>query len=207
MRPWRCQQFGDRLPRHRFQRQFSGTLGHLCSASHPMPHSFKPTHEQHAVVDAVLGGGDLKIKAYAGAGKTSTLRLVGDRLAGRRCSYLASTRKSPSTLAAAFRHQRAHGAFARVCVRISGPDRARESPGRTAARIGRPLWARLDSGAHPLPAKPSKSRRSSWVEWSPTAWAGFAARRSCGRRLRTSLSMKRFMTRLPTGCANRCFLA
>jgi ABC-type uncharacterized transport system ATPase subunit len=54
-----------------------------------MPHSFKPTTEQIAVIDAVLGGGDLKIKAYAGAGKTSTLRLVADRLPGKRGSYLA----------------------------------------------------------------------------------------------------------------------
>ena len=54
-----------------------------------MPHSFKPTPEQHAVVDAVLGGGHLKIKAYAGAGKTSTLRLIADRLPGKRGSYLA----------------------------------------------------------------------------------------------------------------------
>src|SRR5260370_41740086 len=50
--------------------------GHLRSASRPMPNSYKPTTEQHAVVGAVLGGGDLKIKAYAGAGKTSTLRLI-----------------------------------------------------------------------------------------------------------------------------------
>jgi superfamily I DNA/RNA helicase len=53
-----------------------------------MPHSFKPTVEQNAVVDAVLGG-DLKIKAYAGAGKTSTLRLIADHLADKRGSYLA----------------------------------------------------------------------------------------------------------------------
>ncbi len=54
-----------------------------------MPNSYKPTTEQHAVVGAVLGGGDLKIKAYAGAGKTSTLRLISDHLAGKRGSYLA----------------------------------------------------------------------------------------------------------------------
>jgi hypothetical protein len=58
-----------------------------------MPHSFKPTAEQRAVVAAVLGGGDLKIKAYAGAGKTSTLRLVADCLTGRRGSYLAFNRE------------------------------------------------------------------------------------------------------------------
>jgi hypothetical protein len=44
-----------------------------------MPHSFKPTVEQ----DAVLGGGDLKIKAYAGAGPTphgsaAAVRGIGD---------------------------------------------------------------------------------------------------------------------------------
>jgi hypothetical protein len=58
-----------------------------------MSHSFKPTPEQHAVVDAVLGGSDLKVKAYAGAGKTSTLRLVADRLGNRRGSYLAFNRE------------------------------------------------------------------------------------------------------------------
>src|SRR5258708_33072247 len=41
-----------------------------------MPSLFKPTDEQIAVVDAVRAGDDLKIKAYAGAGKTSTLRLI-----------------------------------------------------------------------------------------------------------------------------------
>src|SRR5260370_12705795 len=78
-------------------RRFSGTLRHLRSASHPMPHSFKPTAEQHAVVDAVLGGGDLKIKAYAGAGKTSTLRLIGDHLPRNRRSYLAFNKEIPPT--------------------------------------------------------------------------------------------------------------
>jgi hypothetical protein len=54
-----------------------------------MSHSFKPTAEQHVVIDAVLGGGDAKTKAYAGAGKTSTLRLIADHLVGKRGSYLA----------------------------------------------------------------------------------------------------------------------
>ncbi|MFM0046064.1 UvrD-helicase domain-containing protein [Paraburkholderia sediminicola] len=54
---------------------------------------FKPTAEQHAVVDAALGGGDLKIKAYAGAGKTSTLRLIADRLGSSRGAYLAFNRE------------------------------------------------------------------------------------------------------------------
>jgi hypothetical protein len=52
------------------------------------PSPFKPTAEQHVIVDAVLGGSNLKIKAYAGAGKTSTLRLIADRLATKRGNYL-----------------------------------------------------------------------------------------------------------------------
>ena len=71
IRPSRCRLHGDRLPRGRLPLgDFRAHYGHLRSASHAMPHSFKPTAEQRAVVDAVLGGGDLKIKAYAGAGKT-----------------------------------------------------------------------------------------------------------------------------------------
>ncbi|WP_061149519.1 UvrD-helicase domain-containing protein [Caballeronia arvi] len=54
-----------------------------------MSTSFKPTTEQRAVVEAVIGGGDLKVKAYAGAGKTSTLRLVAHQLTGKRGAYLA----------------------------------------------------------------------------------------------------------------------
>jgi ABC-type branched-subunit amino acid transport system ATPase component len=58
-----------------------------------MPSPFKPTAEQHVVVDAVLGGGNLKIKAYAGAGKTSTLQLIADRLDAKPGSYLAFNRE------------------------------------------------------------------------------------------------------------------
>ncbi|MFD1561092.1 UvrD-helicase domain-containing protein [Paraburkholderia silviterrae] len=57
-----------------------------------MPVPFNPTQEQRAVVEAVLRGGNLKIKAYAGAGKTSTLQLVAEQLGGRRGAYLAFNR-------------------------------------------------------------------------------------------------------------------
>lgn len=50
---------------------------------------FASTAEQSAVVDAALQGGDLKVKAYAGAGKTSTLQLLAGAMSDRRCSYLA----------------------------------------------------------------------------------------------------------------------
>jgi hypothetical protein len=51
-----------------------------------------PTSEQEAVLDAARAGGHLKVKAYAGAGKTSTQRLIADELADRRGSYLAFNR-------------------------------------------------------------------------------------------------------------------
>ncbi|WP_320534221.1 3'-5' exonuclease [Robbsia andropogonis] len=50
---------------------------------------FASTAEQSAVIDAALQGGDLKVKAYAGAGKTSTLELLASAMGERRCSYLA----------------------------------------------------------------------------------------------------------------------
>lgn len=51
--------------------------------------SFPPTAEQQHVIDRACTGGDLKVSAYAGAGKTSTLALVAaalDKL-GKRGAY------------------------------------------------------------------------------------------------------------------------
>ena len=58
-----------------------------------MARLIRPTPEQQAIVDAVASGGNLKIKAYAGAGKTSTLRLVANRLSHQRGIYLAFNRE------------------------------------------------------------------------------------------------------------------
>ncbi|KWD85124.1 ATP-binding domain-containing protein [Burkholderia ubonensis] len=85
-----------------------------------MPRTFKPTAEQHAILDAVARGGDVKIKAYAGAGKTSTLGLVADRLAGKRGTYLAfnreiadqARRRFPSHVQASTVHSRAYASAA-----------------------------------------------------------------------------------------------
>ena len=53
----------------------------------------KPTDEQDAIVSAALSGRSLKVEAYAGAGKTSTLKLVGEAMTSRpddkRILYLA----------------------------------------------------------------------------------------------------------------------
>ncbi len=49
----------------------------------------KPTHEQQAVIEAAKKGGVVVVQAYAGAGKTATLRLVADELKDKRICYLA----------------------------------------------------------------------------------------------------------------------
>ena len=55
--------------------------------------TFTPTAEQQAVIEAARGVGDLKIKAFAGAGKTSTLQLVAEDFGQRRGMYLAFNRE------------------------------------------------------------------------------------------------------------------
>lgn len=54
---------------------------------------FAPTAEQAHAVDLARRGDHLAIEAYAGAGKTSTLRLVADALAPKRGMLLAFNRK------------------------------------------------------------------------------------------------------------------
>src|SRR5260370_56562 len=58
-----------------------------------MHQDIQPTNEQVAVIDAVSSGNDLKVKAYAGAGKASTLKLVASRLSKKNGSYLAFNRE------------------------------------------------------------------------------------------------------------------
>lgn len=83
-----------------------------------MPRLLKPTAEQLAILDAAALGAGLKIKAYAGAGKTSTLQLVADRLMGRRGLYLAfnrdiaehARRRFPAHVLSSTMHARAYAA-------------------------------------------------------------------------------------------------
>jgi hypothetical protein len=49
----------------------------------------KPTDEQVVALNAADAGRTLKIKAYAGAGKTSTLKMLAARKTGKRGRYLA----------------------------------------------------------------------------------------------------------------------
>ncbi|SAL65175.1 UvrD-helicase domain-containing protein [Caballeronia humi] len=107
-----------------------------------MATTFKPTAEQEAVVTAASSGDDLKVKAYAGAGKTSTLRLVAHHLGYRRGSYLAfnkeiaesARRGFPANVAARTVHSLAYaGAPSRLTARINLPS---EPPHELAARYG-----------------------------------------------------------------------
>ncbi|MGV7241593.1 UvrD-helicase domain-containing protein [Caballeronia sp. M23-90] len=84
----------------------------------------------------------MKIKAYAGAGKTSTLRLVADHLADRRGSYLAfnkeiaqhDRRGFPSNVSARTVHSLAYASVApALTARVNLPT---EPPHELAARYG-----------------------------------------------------------------------
>ncbi|MCY1208324.1 hypothetical protein D9M68_139770 [compost metagenome] len=63
-----------------------------------------PTEEQAAVVDAVKAGGPLKVKAYAGAGKTSTLRLAAEARGRARGLYLGFNKDITTEAAQKFPH-------------------------------------------------------------------------------------------------------
>jgi hypothetical protein len=64
--------------------------------------SFIPTGEQQAVIEAARGAGDLKVKAFAGAGKTSTLQLVAEHFGQRRGIYRAFNREIAASAARRF---------------------------------------------------------------------------------------------------------
>jgi hypothetical protein len=106
------------------------------------PSLFTPTPEQIAVVDAVRAGNDLKIKAYAGAGKTSTLRLIAQELSSRRGSYLAFNKEIadharlgfPANVSARTVHSLAYSSVpSRLTARVNLPA---ESPHELAMRYG-----------------------------------------------------------------------
>lgn len=102
--------------------------------------SHKPTAEQAAIVDAAATGTDLVIEAGAGAGKTSTLKLVAKELGGKRGVYVAYNRaiavdaaKSfPNSVTCKTAHSFAYGAVGKdYRARLNGP----RVPARETARI------------------------------------------------------------------------
>jgi hypothetical protein len=66
-----------------------------------------PTTEQEQVVETVRGGGPVKVKAYAGAGKTSTLRMAAEARGRARGLYLAFNKEIANEAARSFRRTRA----------------------------------------------------------------------------------------------------
>ncbi|MFM0529970.1 ATP-dependent helicase, partial [Paraburkholderia strydomiana] len=50
--------------------------------------TIKPTNEQLDTIETVASGATVKVKAYAGAGKTSTLGMVAERFRTKRGQYL-----------------------------------------------------------------------------------------------------------------------
>ncbi|CAD6561188.1 UvrD-helicase domain-containing protein [Paraburkholderia sabiae] len=107
-----------------------------------MPRLMIPTDEQLAILDAVVGRESMKIKAYAGAGKTSTLRLVADRLSHQRGIYLAfnreiaehAKRRFPGNVLAGTIHSMAYRSVSTsLTARVNQPA---EQPHELAARYG-----------------------------------------------------------------------
>lgn len=65
------------------------------------PPRFPPTDQQREAVNAFMSGGSLKISAFAGAGKTSTLKLMANARAGRGL-YLAFNSRTAEEAAGDF---------------------------------------------------------------------------------------------------------
>jgi hypothetical protein len=107
-----------------------------------MARLIRPTPEQQAIVDAVASGGNLKIKAYASAGTTSTLRRVANRLAHQRGIYLAFNREiaeharrgfPPKVLAGTVHSLAYRSVSPALAARVNHPA---EPPHELAARYG-----------------------------------------------------------------------
>lgn len=93
----RLQELGDGAPDQLFESPSSKPANRTSPSPPPSTTvskkpKFKPTDEQIAAVDAFKRGASLKVSAFAGAGKTSTLNLMADANAGRGL-YLAFNKK------------------------------------------------------------------------------------------------------------------
>ncbi|MBF6272887.1 ATP-dependent helicase [Nocardia nova] len=94
---------------------------------------YEPTHEQQAVIEAARAGKHLVVQAGAGAGKTSTLELVGHALAGQKVAYIAynrvtkdeASRRFPSHVRCATAHGLARRFLQRYRHRLDNTQRQR----------------------------------------------------------------------------------
>ncbi|AJY62433.1 ATP-dependent helicase (plasmid) [Burkholderia glumae] len=107
-----------------------------------MSSSFQPTAEQELCVATAATGTNLKIKAFAGAGKTSTLQLIAASQHARKGSYLAfnrdiadyARRKFPSNVTSRTVHAAAYAAASsKIRARMQ---LATEPSHELAARLG-----------------------------------------------------------------------
>lgn len=96
----------------------------------------QPTREQQQAIDAFTTGGDLKIIAGAGTGKTSTLSMLSDAARGRRGVYLAFNKamaddaktRMPSNVAVSTAHSLAfRGTRAAYATKIGSRMTARQA--------------------------------------------------------------------------------
>ena len=107
-----------------------------------MSRTLNPTNEQIAAIDAAASGAPLKLKAYAGAAKTSTLNMIAARLSARRGKYLAfnkdivaeARRKLPDNVSPQTWHSLAFSASDRALT--ARLNLAKEPPHHLAARYG-----------------------------------------------------------------------
>ena len=102
--------------------------------------SHTPTLEQAAIIDAFAGGGHLVVEAGAGAGKTSTLKMLAGVDTRRRGVYVAYNRSIAGDAAREFPRnvlcKTAHGlAYAAVGRQFAARLRAPRLPARETARI------------------------------------------------------------------------
>lgn len=101
-----------------------------------------PTAEQDAVVEGVKAGGTRKVKAYAGAGKSSTLKLTARALDRYRGYYLAFNKPIAEAAKHSFPNNTQCRTFNSVAFRATPPEITRklknpvEPPFRLAERYG-----------------------------------------------------------------------
>jgi hypothetical protein len=102
----------------------------------------KPTDEQLCTLDAVASGATVKVKAYAGAGKTSQLRMIAERFSSKRGLYLSfnkdiatdARKKFPRNVTCKTVHSVAYGATGKaLTMRLNLP---KEPPHHLANRYG-----------------------------------------------------------------------